>query len=78
MLNARRPSYRDINPFQGISFVTLVAMIAMLGFQLVLCYVPIVLGYNTIDIYTNLICMGLGAFSVVWFGLFKILIQLIN
>ena len=32
------------------------------------------LGYDTIDLYTNLICMGLGAASLVWFSVFKVVL----
>ena len=54
--------------------MTLIALGIMLIFQFVLCYAPKFLGYNTIDIFTNLICMGLAALSLVWFGLFKLLV----
>ena len=78
ILNARRPSYRDLNPFRGISLLTLVALILLVGFQFALCYVPIMFGYTTVDLYTNLACMCLGAGTVIWFASFKALIQFFN
>ena len=75
ILNARRPSYRDINPLKGISVLTFLAVHLLVAFQFALCYVPLMFGYATIDLYTNLACMGLGAGSVVGFAIYKILLQ---
>jgi len=72
ILNARRPSYRDLNPLSGISFFTSLCGLALLGFQFSLCYVPSFFGFGSIDEYTNLVCMAVGAASVVWFMIAKI------
>ena len=74
ILNARRPSFRDVSPLSGVSMLTVSAITVMLGFQFAICYVPMMLGYDTIDLYTNLICMGLGAASLVWFSVFKVVL----
>ena len=66
IFNARRPSVKDLNPFAGISILTCLAVILLLGFQFSLLYLPTFLGYKTIDEYSNLICMGLGAASLIW------------
>ena len=71
ILNARRPSYKDINPVEGISILTCVILVFLLGFQFCIAQVPLMLGYGTIPIFTNLLCMGIGAGSVAWFVICK-------
>ena len=67
ILNARRPSFKDINQFQGISVLTVVILILLLGFQFGLAYIPYLLGLGSITEYANLACMCLAACSTVWF-----------
>lgn len=71
ILNARRPSYKDLNPFEGVSFLFIIALCCLLGFQFAMCAVPLTLGYGTIPMLTNALCMAIGACSVVWFTAFK-------
>ena len=78
ILNARRPSYRDLNPFSGISFLTIAVIILLLGFQFALVTVPSMLGYGTIPLFTNLLCMGIGACGVVWFVATKAFLKYIS
>lgn len=40
IINARRPSFKDINPIGGISILMCVVIVLLLGFQFSLCYVP--------------------------------------
>ena len=74
ILNARRPSYKDLNPVEGISLLTCVVLVFLLGFQFSIAQVPLMLGYSTIPIFSNLLCMGIGACSVVWFIICKIVL----
>lgn len=76
IINARRPSVHDFNPLAGISWFTLVSLKLMLCFQFFICYVPEAFGYTTIDVYTNLACLGIGAGSVAWFIASKLLIHM--
>jgi len=78
ILNARRPSYKDLNPVEGISFLTCVVLVLLLGFQFSIAQVPLMLGYGTIPIFTNLLCMGLGACSVIWFIMCKIFLFFVH
>lgn len=71
ILNARRPSYKDLNPFEGFHFLTNFTVFILVGVQFLICYIPSTLGYGSISIVTNVLCMGLGALSVIFFTLFK-------
>ncbi len=71
IFNARRPSYKDINPFQGLSVLTCVIILLLLGFQFSLCYIPMIFGYGTMGSLVNLLCMAMGACSIVWFTFWK-------
>jgi len=77
ILNARRPSYKDMNPFEDISFLFCVVFIVLLGFQFAICAVPTIFGYGTIEMYTNLICMAIGASSVLWLTMWKAIMRFI-
>jgi hypothetical protein len=77
ILNARRPSVKDLNPLQGISALTCVSMMLMICFQFFICYIPLVVGYSSIDIMTNLACMGVGVLSVVWLVATKMVLTLL-
>ena len=52
-------------------------MALLLGFQFSLLQVPLMMGYGTIDLYTNLLCMGVGACSVVWFFICKAFLRFV-
>ena len=77
ILNARRPSYKDLNPFGGISLLTCATLIFLLGFQFCIAQVPLMLDYGTIELYTNLTCMGIGLCSVIWFVVCKALLKFV-
>ena len=72
ILNARRPSYKDLNPFEGFHFLTNFTVFILVGVQFLICFIPLTLGYGSISIIINLLCAGLGALSVIWFTLFKL------
>ena len=76
-LNARRPSYKDLNPLKGISIGTVVCLVFMLALQFSFAYLPLIAGYGSISTYPNLLCMAVGASSVLWFILCKIFMRLI-
>ena len=75
VLNARRPSYKDLNPVGGISILTAVCVVLLLGFQFSLVYVPRLTGFGSIGELTNLLCMAIGASSVLWFVACKMLLR---
>ena len=77
ILNARRPSYKDVNPFDGISILTCVCLILLCGFQFGLVALPAALGYGTITPISNLLCLGMGACSTIWFVACKVLLKFI-
>ena len=77
VLNARRPSYKDLNPVQGISILTAACFVLLLGFQFSLVYIPKLCGYGSIDELTNLLCMAVGACSVLWFFACKVLLRFV-
>lgn len=77
ILNSRRPSYKDMNPFEDISILFCVMLIVLLSFQFAICAVPLMFGYGTIDIYTNCLCVAIGACSVVWLTSWKIIMRFI-
>ena len=78
ILNARRPSYKDLNPFEGLSFLTVFIVIVLLGFQYGVACIPTLFDYGTIGYYENLLCMAVGAGSLVWYTLLKMFIWLIK
>lgn len=71
IFNARRPSYKDVNPLEGISVLFMLIFTGLVAFQFAVCAVPLMFGYGTISMYANLICLGLGACSVGWFTAWK-------
>ena len=71
IFNARRPSYKDLNPFEGISALFMIVFTTLLAFQFAVCASPVMFGYGTIELYTNLICLGLGICSAGWFTVWK-------
>ena len=75
LLNARRPSFRDMNPLQGISILTSVILVLLLGFQFSLVYIPRFAGYGSISEWSNLFCMAIGGCSCLWFALCKSVIR---
>lgn len=77
ILNSRRPSYKDLNPFEDVSFLFLGVLICLIGFQFSVGAIPLILGYGTISMYTNMICCGIGAFSVGWFTGWKAIMRFI-
>ena len=66
-----------MNPIGGISVLMCVVIVLLLGFQFSLCYVPQLLGFGSIPEYTNLLCMAMGACSVVWFTAWKVAMRFI-
>lgn len=46
-------------------------LVLLLGFQFSLCYIPKLAGFGSIPELTNLLCMTIGACSVVWFTFWK-------
>ena len=72
IFNSRRPSYKDINPFSGVSILMVVVLILLLGFQFSLVYIPKIFDYGTMHELTNLLCMAMGAGSIVWFTFCKL------
>lgn len=66
-----------MNPFEGISILFMVVFTGLLAFQFAVCAIPVMFGYGTIEMYTNLICLGVGAVSVGWFTAWKGLMMFI-
>lgn len=77
IFNARRPSYKDLNPFEGVSVLFLLVFTGLLTFQFSICAIPLVLGYGTISMNANLLCLGVGAVSVGWFTAWKTIMYFI-
>jgi hypothetical protein len=77
ILNSRRPSFKDINPFEGISILTVMVLIGLVTLQFTICYIPGMFGYNTISLWANCVCMGLGGASVAWFTASKAMMSFI-
>ena len=50
VLNARRPSYKDLNPLAGMKFTTALKLLLLIGFQFGLAYLPLAVSHGTIDI----------------------------
>jgi hypothetical protein len=50
-------------------------MVVLLGFQFSLPYIPMITGFGSITTLTNLLCMAIGAVSIIWFWLCKILLR---
>ena len=67
IFNARRPSYKDMGPFSGLSILVCVVVALLLIFQFSLCYIPMIFGFGTISEEVNLLCMIIGAISIFWF-----------
>ena len=67
IFNARRPSYKDMGPFSGLSTLVCVVLTLLLIFQFSLCYIPMIFGFGTISANVNLLCMAMGVVSIVWF-----------
>lgn len=76
ILNARRPSFKDLNPLEGIGWETGACLVLLLIVQYCMCYVPNSLGYRTIDAWSNLVCLAIGGFSVAWFTLLKVFMRI--
>ncbi len=49
-----------------------IVLIFLLGFQFSLVYIPKIFDYGTMHELTNLLCMAMGAGSIVWFTLCKL------
>ncbi len=64
---ARRPSYKDMGPFSGLSILVCVVLVLLLIFQFSLCYIPMIFGFGTISAHVNLLCMVIGVVSIFWF-----------
>lgn len=77
IINARRPSYKDINPFEDFSILTGCVIFLLLCFQFTICYLPELIGLNTLSIWSNLICMAMGGISVLWFTGFKMILMFV-
>jgi len=77
IINARRPSFKDINPFEDFSILTASAIFLLLCFQFTVCYMPLVVGINSISIWSNLLCGAMGALSVIWFTVCKMVMAFI-
>ncbi len=78
IFNARRPSYKDLNPIEGLGWVTCAVVFMLLSFQYGIVLLPKLFNYGTIGYYENLLSMGVGAGSIVWFLLIKTFIWLIK
>ena len=61
----------------GISILTCVMLVILVGIQFCICEVPLLFGYGTIPLYTNLLCMAIGGCIVAWFMLCKLLLRFI-
>ena len=77
IINARRPSFKDINPFEDFSILTASAIFLLLCFQFTVCFMPLVVGINSISIWSNLLCGAMGALSVIWFTVCKMVMAFI-
>ena len=77
IINARRPSFKDINPFEDFNTLTAASLFLLVCFQFCVCFLPGVIGINTISIWSNLLCGALGAASVFWFAVCKMVLAFI-
>lgn len=75
LFNARRPSFKDLNPLHGISILTAVCLALLLIFQFSIVYVPRIFGYGSLNEWSNLLCMAIGGGSCLWFAFCKSILR---
>ena len=78
IINARRPSYKDLNPFEGLTLLTCAIVFMLVGFQYGIVLLPKLFDYGTIGYYENLVAMAVGFGGIIWFLLIKTFVWLIR
>lgn len=78
ILIARRPSYKDLNQFEGMGWETLACVVLLIVIQFFFCYLPDCFGYTTISGWSNLVCLFIGGFSLVWFATWKVFLRIVT